>query len=139
MLAVSTRSHRAALPHARQIEIAFVARAGPRGCDQHEGVDRRRPDRAGRACVGVGGGPGAKPENGGERIGLIGGRLIIEPPPHPFPGEGMTTASVEPFIGRRVAPVGATPTGGHDVSRSEEKPSELQSLMRISYAVFCLK
>src|SRR3546814_5776271 len=105
MLAVSTRSHRAALPHARQIEIAFVARAGPRGCDQHEGVDRRRPDRAGRACVGVGGGPGAKPENGGERIGLIGGRLMIEPPPH----------------------------------RSEEHTSELQSLMRISYAVFCLK
>src|SRR3546814_9831061 len=27
----------------------------------------------------------------------------------------------------------------HDVSRSEEHTSELQSLMRISYAVFCLK
>src|SRR3546814_4775887 len=107
----------------------------------------------------------------------------------------MTTGSVEPFIGRRVAPVGETPTGGHDVSRlsadepgaggfllgeivgdglgllgperidgresvdrgvaeqhrrtlpfdiaevgarSEEHSSELQSLMRISYAVFCL-
>src|SRR3546814_4960990 len=35
-------------------------------------------------------------------------------------------------------------TGGHrnrseDASRSEEHTSELQSLMRISYAVFCLK
>src|SRR3546814_4971351 len=30
------------------------------------------------------------------------------------------------------------PTGGLDV-RSEEHTSELQSLMRISYAVFCLK
>src|SRR3546814_3536335 len=27
----------------------------------------------------------------------------------------------------------------HDVGRSEEHTSELQSLMRISYAVFCLK
>src|SRR3546814_3943603 len=29
--------------------------------------------------------------------------------------------------------------GGGDVERSEEHTSELQSLMRISYAVFCLK
>src|SRR3546814_20647400 len=29
--------------------------------------------------------------------------------------------------------------GGHGVNRSEEHTSELQSLMRISYAVFCLK
>src|SRR3546814_2301619 len=29
--------------------------------------------------------------------------------------------------------------GGHAASRSEEHTSELQSLMRISYAVFCLK
>src|SRR3546814_5074644 len=30
-------------------------------------------------------------------------------------------------------------SGGVDVRRSEEHTSELQSLMRISYAVFCLK
>src|SRR3546814_3611603 len=30
-------------------------------------------------------------------------------------------------------------TGGNAVLRSEEHTSELQSLMRISYAVFCLK
>src|SRR3546814_7350648 len=30
-------------------------------------------------------------------------------------------------------------TVGQDVPRSEEHTSELQSLMRISYAVFCLK
>src|SRR3546814_5324608 len=35
----------------------------------------------------------------------------------------------------RVLPSGKTST----VSRSEEHTSELQSLMRISYAVFCLK
>src|SRR3546814_6293995 len=29
--------------------------------------------------------------------------------------------------------------GGDDIIRSEEHTSELQSLMRISYAVFCLK
>src|SRR3546814_4057080 len=29
--------------------------------------------------------------------------------------------------------------GGHATDRSEEHTSELQSLMRISYAVFCLK
>src|SRR3546814_5966400 len=29
--------------------------------------------------------------------------------------------------------------GGRDAARSEEHTSELQSLMRISYAVFCLK
>src|SRR3546814_3893172 len=37
-------------------------------------------------------------------------------------------------IGGRDAPAGATGT-----VRSEEHTSELQSLMRISYAVFCLK
>src|SRR3546814_2049066 len=31
------------------------------------------------------------------------------------------------------------PVGGGAVARSEEHTSELQSLMRISYAVFCLK
>src|SRR3546814_3480844 len=31
------------------------------------------------------------------------------------------------------------PQGGHGGGRSEEHTSELQSLMRISYAVFCLK
>src|SRR3546814_2034034 len=37
--------------------------------------------------------------------------------------------------GATVADVGC----GHGFSRSEEHTSELQSLMRISYAVFCLK
>src|SRR3546814_4502268 len=33
----------------------------------------------------------------------------------------------------------AAPTGGLRAARSEEHTSELQSLMRISYAVFCFK
>src|SRR3546814_2351795 len=50
----------------------------------------------------------------------------------------------------RLGPVGAricsispgiidTPQGRQEAERSEEHTSELQSLMRISYAVFCLK
>src|SRR3546814_14675654 len=35
--------------------------------------------------------------------------------------------------------VGGVPAGGDADERSEEHTSELQSLMRISYAVFCLK
>src|SRR3546814_7502401 len=35
--------------------------------------------------------------------------------------------------------MGATATGIATIERSEEHTSELQSLMRISYAVFCLK
>src|SRR3546814_8692823 len=33
----------------------------------------------------------------------------------------------------------ARPADRRDLARSEEHPSELQSLMRISYAVFCLQ
>src|SRR3546814_4121561 len=42
---------------------------------------------------------------------------------------------------RRVQPAGGRPADqqGQLESRSEEHTSELQSLMRISYAVFCLK
>src|SRR3546814_3431268 len=47
---------------------------------------------------------------------------------------------IAPFdLARLLAP--AMPAGGRiiNISRSEEHTSELQSLMRISYAVFCLK
>src|SRR3546814_3727053 len=40
---------------------------------------------------------------------------------------------------RRTQAGGADDRGHHPVGRSEEHTSELQSLMRISYAVFCLK
>src|SRR3546814_1735817 len=36
-------------------------------------------------------------------------------------------------------PMDLVPSGKLDIVRSEEHTSELQSLMRISYAVFCLK
>src|SRR3546814_10548500 len=40
---------------------------------------------------------------------------------------------------RRQLEAGLAPVGPQFVARSEEHTSELQSLMRISYAVFCLK
>src|SRR3546814_5590769 len=43
----------------------------------------------------------------------------------------------ETFTGRARADVDVAP--GENFTRSEEHTSELQSLMRISYAVFCLK
>src|SRR3546814_5194383 len=51
---------------------------------------------------------------------------------HPL-GQGLRAVEVQPMDlrGRPVEPFGAM--------RSEEHTSELQSLMRISYAVFCLK
>src|SRR3546814_19402376 len=57
----------------------------------------------------------------------------------PFRGLAMTA---------RIGPIGSTGlhhplvpgiAEGRNVARSEEHTSELQSLMRISYAVFCLK
>src|SRR3546814_1043497 len=53
-------------------------------------------------------------------------------PRHPGPQSG-----AKPFL----AQPGGEPAGGMEVGeyRSEEHTSELQSLMRISYAVFCLK
>src|SRR3546814_7260621 len=44
-----------------------------------------------------------------------------KPPPYPYPADAQAQAQAR------------------DASRSEEHTSELQSLMRISYAVFCLK
>src|SRR3546814_1090655 len=45
------------------------------------------------------------------------------------------------FLGRRAPDLGPRPRAQAlgDLGRSEEHTSELQSLMRISYAVFCLK
>src|SRR3546814_5568163 len=47
----------------------------------------------------------------------------------------------EPAVGRHPSPgaAGDSGRGPVPVLRSEEHTSELQSLMRISYAVFCLK
>src|SRR3546814_7043781 len=55
------------------------------------------------------------------------------------------TASVYQRVGISIGPMSVTPRLRRDAGtrlesrRSEEHTSELQSLMRISYAVFCLK
>src|SRR3546814_9718299 len=54
--------------------------------------------------------------------------------PQPKPGSGQ-----EEYDGRAGRYLPAVLEGTYDISRSEEHTSELQSLMRISYAVFCLK
>src|SRR3546814_7693971 len=54
--------------------------------------------------------------------------------PHRPPGIQLHPVEGERRDGRRTAAHGAAA-----LSRSEEHTSELQSLMRISYAVFCLK
>src|SRR3546814_6656978 len=56
--------------------------------------------------------------------------------PSPSEGEGFAPAEVVSAAGRD------NPTAEslrRDIGRSEDHTSELQSLMRISYAVFCLK
>src|SRR3546814_2061206 len=58
-----------------------------------------------------------------------------QPDHHGVPeADGAPLAWQEPILSRR-----ETPLSGWGWARSEEHTSELQSLMRISYAVFCLK
>src|SRR3546814_7631160 len=71
-------------------------------------------------------------------------------PTRPLPGRAAPSAAtaIAPWWCRRPDSRSAHPAGGtvrrrcaprHSRRRSEEHTSELQSLMRISYAVFCLK
>src|SRR3546814_4009195 len=57
-------------------------------------------------------------------------------PPH---GEREDTEPGDEHQHHRQRAVGAGHSGDREYERSEEQTSELQSLMRISYAVFCLK
>src|SRR3546814_2763470 len=59
---------------------------------------------------------------------------MSRPPMRTAPSEG----SRKPETARRIV-VLPHPEGPRKLKRSEEHTSELQSLMRISYAVFCLK
>src|SRR3546814_7943647 len=62
--------------------------------------------------------------------------FLFEPgPPPEIVG---AAAADERLVGKR-GDCGRLPGGGDAEGRSEEHTSELQSLMRISYAVFCLK
>src|SRR3546814_7447117 len=68
----------------------------------------------------------------------------ITPAPRPGHAAAAPTRREDDMAPREAS--AASPTAGvgdllqeHIISRSEEHTSELQSLMRISYAVFCLK
>src|SRR3546814_1305686 len=82
---------------------------------------------------------------GGVRLSIH--RLaLIDAPQVAFLHEPATATGVEPAPACRAfadppdhAGLGAPVDRGASVRRSEEHTSELQSLMRISYAVFCLK
>src|SRR3546814_2650049 len=82
-----------------------------------------------------------------EAIGLAGhlklGRLIVLWDDNRITIDGSTDLSTSEDVRARYAATGwhVESCDGHDPAdiRSEEHTSELQSLMRISYAVFCLK
>src|SRR3546814_5432303 len=64
--------------------------------------------------------------------GLAGGDTQVRQPTTPDPGQ------LSGHLSSAAPPTAYDPYAGASV-RSEEHTSELQSLMRISYAVFCLK
>src|SRR3546814_2702072 len=56
-----------------------------------------------------------------------------------FIGAGAVVGSLFPSVMEAFGVANVAPPGQIPETRSEEHTSELQSLMRISYAVFCLK
>src|SRR3546814_2209619 len=69
---------------------------------------------------------------------LASGRRRLEPFLHPFLGDVHLDRRLERAVGQ-LRQIFARPRHADVIFRSEEHTSELQSLMRISYAVFCLK
>src|SRR3546814_2701191 len=67
-----------------------------------------------------------------------GSRKIASQSKKPFSNRPLPPAYVHNGVLPRAAPKKVWPST-HAIARSEEHTSELQSLMRISYAVFCLK
>src|SRR3546814_10804653 len=73
--------------------------------------------------------------------------LMIRRPPRstrtdtlfPYPTLFRSRLRADPGATQPLRHMGLRRDGGADSRRSEEHTSELQSLMRISYAVFCLK
>src|SRR3546814_5822306 len=74
----------------------------------------------------------------GHRV-VAGRRHVLPPGVQPPPAAGMHEGAVAAADIEDGAPEALAIGGDPLLSRSEEHTSELQSLMRISYAVFCLK
>src|SRR3546814_1197092 len=66
------------------------------------------------------------------------GRFFPSRRREPHDRHGAPPRAAAPGVSRSVEPAGLSSSIG-PAARSEEHTSELQSLMRISYAVFCLK
>src|SRR3546814_9312040 len=103
----------------------------------------RAPPRPPLPRVAAGGGGGGWREAGASVI--LGGPVILDGPiilldRHPRPGPAIRTAPLDPAGQSLEYPLDVSATLNADPTaiRSEEHTSELQSLMRISYAVFCL-
>src|SRR3546814_10434686 len=97
-----------------------VARFAPRLV--HEEMFERRQSLNGAkpGAADGGGGAAGNAEQARQPVGCEADHQIVQPAPALITREQRRVAKVEP-------------------QRSEEQTSELQSLMRISYAVFCLK
>src|SRR3546814_1414590 len=100
---------------AREVETSTRAGVGGSSTD---------PNRQGRAVDGDEVVAATGVDRGGGRRGRDAGQR------HLGEGDGEDRGVAGVPVGRRA---------GVDLGRSEEHTSELQSLMRISYAVFCLK
>src|SRR3546814_1337584 len=105
--------------------------------DRARRLDRAAKARAGgdaELAAGTGGAAGGRP------AGLPGVRAAEDQAPSPAPQPQPDAARTVRRQGRRRGGrAGPAWRGGDRAARSEEHTSELQSLMRISYAVFCLK
>src|SRR3546814_7638251 len=73
--------------------------------------------------------------NGGSLIVMVWGLIAARRAPRVLE----LTAIAAALAGAALLMDGSLEISGVNLSRSEEHKSELQSLMRISYAVFCLK
>src|SRR3546814_1566452 len=93
---------------------------------------RSRQPEAYAEAVGPGGSRSVRPPVEQRRGDAAGGRRRLEA------GAGGIAGNRARRTGHR-REIGITPAPGTTTPRSEEHTSELQSLMRISYAVFCLK
>src|SRR3546814_5152399 len=69
------------------------------------------------------------------------GFIVVAAEAHDFPADGLVVRDNDArlALGVERSPAFVADLSGDRITRSEEHTSELQSLMRISYAVFCLK
>src|SRR3546814_4875079 len=65
--------------------------------------------------------------------------VVVDAPDQPLRAGHREIPGDRRVVGHHIHVRPEADIGGHGAARSEEHPSELQSLMRISYAVFGLK